>query len=138
MRGTRDIDFRKVMADRTKAQLLMVLQESHDYVPEAVIAAQEELQRRGVNGFDIAEAIDLGESYALTSKELAGISLTNKERILWLLLPFLVMTPWGPRQFRKYANHGYRRKSIEFLEVAFIGFSLYLLGIIGLTRLIGI
>ncbi len=120
-------DFHAVMARRSKEQLLAVVREGHDYVPDAVQAAYSELKRRGVNAFDIAAAEDLALENQIVQGQLSKVSMTSKEALLWLLLPFWALSPWGVRQFEKYANTGFRRKSIQILEFAFIGFSLYTL-----------
>ncbi|HEX2900268.1 MAG TPA: hypothetical protein VHS96_11175 [Bacteroidia bacterium] len=129
------VDFSDVMARRTKEQLLSVLREAHDYVPEALQAANAELERRGVNRFDIAAAEDMAEDNVHRTKLLASESMRWPEALLWLLLPVLSMTPWGTARFRKYANAGYRRKSLQLLELSFIGFSLYSLAFLIVVKL---
>lgn len=121
------IDFHNVMARRTKEQLLAVVREGHDYVPDAIEAAYSELKRRGVNAFDIAAAEDLAIENKIRQDQLASLSMTLREAILWLLLPFWALTPWGVRRFERYTQDGFRKKSIQILEFAFIGFSVYTL-----------
>lgn len=117
------------MQQRTTQQLLTVLREAHDYLPEAVEKADEELRRRGVNGFDIASAIDSGQDFQWQMMRTEEIPLSRRELLFWLLLPFLGLTPLGPRQYRKFADAGFRRKSLQLLETVFIGCSLYLLAL---------
>jgi hypothetical protein len=120
-------DFHAVMARRSKEQLLAVVREGHDYVPDAVQAAYSELKRRGVNAFDIAAAEDLALENQSLQIQLSKVSMTSKEALLWLLFPIWALSPWGVKRFETYANAGFRRKSIQILEFAFIGFSLYTL-----------
>jgi hypothetical protein len=129
-------DFHAVMARRSKEQLLAVVREGHDYVPDAVQAAYSELKRRGVNAFDIAAAEDLALENQSLQIQLSKVSMTSKEAFLWLLLPFWALSPWGVRRFEAYANEGFRRKSIQILEFAFIGFSLYTLLAIVVTQFV--
>lgn len=119
-------DFQAVMARRSKEQFAVV-REGHDYVPDAVQAAYSELKRRGVNAFVIAAAEDLALENQVVQIQLSKVSMTPKEALLWLLLPFWALSPWGVRRFEAYANEGFRRKSMQILEFAFIGFSLYTL-----------
>ncbi len=129
------IDFHGVMARRTKEQLLAVVREGHDYVPDAIEAAYSELKRRGVNAFDIAAAEDLAIENKIRQAQLAVVSMPAKEAVLWLLFPILAMIPWGVRRFKTYADAGYHRKSIQILEFAFIGFTIYTLLSIALLTL---
>jgi hypothetical protein len=121
-------DFHLVMASRSKEQLLAVLRESYDYEPEAVEAAHDELRRRGVNGFDIAAAEDEAEVRALEQDACERVPLSKRETLVWLLLPFLALTPWGPLQLLRYGRFGHRRKAIQAMECVVIGLSGYLLG----------
>jgi hypothetical protein len=121
-------DYHLIMAGRSKEQLLAVLRERYDYEPEAVMAAQAELKRRGVNGFDIAAAEDEAEGRAIAVQQLAETPLTQRERMLWLCLPFLALTPWGPLRLDRYGRQGQRRKVLQAMEYVLIGFSAYVLG----------
>jgi hypothetical protein len=120
-------DFQVMMSKRSKDQLLGVLREHYDYVPEAVAAANAELKRRGVNAFDIAAAADLGEENSPKADLMAAEPLQWQQALVWLLFPFLALTPIGTKRFKAYADQGFRCKSVQMLEVCVIGFSIYAL-----------
>ncbi len=117
----------RVMSGRSTRQLLALLRERDDYVPDAVAAAMAELKRRGVSAFDVSNAWDDGELEAEARLRLASIPLQKSWKIFWLLLPFLALTPLGAFYIRRYVDGGYRRRSIQFLEAVIIGFTGYLI-----------
>lgn len=123
-------NYEPVMAGRSTPQLLDVLRTGYDYVPEAVLAAENELKQRGVDAFSIADARDAAIENEPVAASRAKASMTWREAMIWLALPVLAMTPWGSKAFGDYSNGGYHRKALQLLESAFIGFSIYLLAAI--------
>jgi hypothetical protein len=115
------------MAHRTTPQLLEVLRGRHDYVPAAISAALAELKRREVSGFDVSNALDDGTTGAWVQTQLESLPLPLAWRVFWLIFPILAITPLGTMHFHRWADHGYRRRSIQFLEAATIGFTGYLI-----------
>lgn len=124
------------MATRSREQLFEVLRERADYVPDAVNAAIAELQKRGVDAFSIAEAEDAG----LESVPMAGlrskVELNARQKLLWLMLPFLALTPLAVSRIRLYSQGGFHRKSLQVMEFSFIGFNLYTLAVMVLTTIL--
>lgn len=120
-----ETSFEHVMAARSTPHLLALLRERHDYRPEATSAALAELKRRNVSGFDISNAMDDGDDVAKSIAQTAQLALPKGMMILWLLLPFLAITPLGARYYHHYAAGGYRRRTLQFLEVTTIGFTAY-------------
>jgi hypothetical protein len=116
-----------VMAGRSTAQLLALLRERHAYLPSAVAAAVQELHSREVSGFEVSNALDDGDAETLTLSQIAELPLPKGWIAFWLLLPFLAMTPIGTRHFHRWAASGYRRRSVQYLEVVTIGFTAYMI-----------
>ncbi len=122
-----ETSFEHVMAVRSTHHLLALLRERHDYLPEAISAALAELKRRNVSGFDISNAMDDGDDVAKSAALSAQVALPKRMLLLWLLLPFLALTPFGAHYYRAYVSGGYRRQSLQFLEVTTIGFTGYMI-----------
>jgi hypothetical protein len=120
----------EVMRGRNSAQLLAILRARHEYVPGAVEAALAELRRREVSGFDVSAALDEGSDIAAAATQLARQPLPNRWKLFWVLLPFLAITPLGTKHFHRWADLGYHRCSVQFLEFATIGFMVYLILIV--------
>ena len=125
-----EISMREVMRGRSSAQLLAVLRARHEYVPGAVEAALAELRRREVSGFDVSDALDDGVEVAAADAQLERLPLSIGWKLFWLLLPFMAITPLGTMHFHRWADNGYRRRSVQFLEFATIGFVVYLILIV--------
>ena len=122
-----ETSFELVMAARSTDNLLAVLRARHEYLPEAIAAALVELKRRNVSGFDISNAMDDGDDVAKSVAQAAQLTLPTGMLLLWLLLPFLALTPIGARYYHIYSSGGYRRRTLQFLEVTTIGFTAYMI-----------
>ncbi len=131
-----DETYLDVMAGRSTAQLLTLLRERHAYLPSAVAAAVQELQRREVSGFEVSNALDDGDAEALTQSQIADLPLPNGWIAFWLVLPFLAMTPIGTQHFHRWAAGGYRRSSVQYLEVVTIGFTAYMIMVMVMLALL--
>ena len=121
------------MTTLSREQLFEVLRERADYVPDAVNAAIAELQRRGVDAFAIAAAEDEGIESAPMATVRSQVELSFGQKLLWLLLPFLGVTPLAVKRIRQYSQGGFHRKSLQIMEFSFIGFNLYALTAMLLT-----
>ena len=130
------IDFHRSMASMSREQLFAVLRDRSDYVPDAVSAAIEELQRRGVDAFAISAAEDEGLESAPAAISRSKIELGLLQKLLWVLLPFLAVTPLATKRIRQYSDAGYHRKSLQIMELSFIGFNLYVFAAMALTAIL--
>lgn len=115
------------MASKSREQLFTVLRDRSDYVPDAVAAAIEELQRRGVDAFAISSAEDEGIESAPAALSRSKVELSLIQKLLWVLLPILAITPLATKRIRQYSEGGFHLKSLQIMELSFIGFNFYVL-----------
>jgi hypothetical protein len=118
--------FAKVMAGHGTAQLLTILRQQQDYVPAAIEAALAELSKRNISAFDVNNAIDDHFMGIAARNAIADLPLRPNQMLIWLLFPFLALSPLGIRFFQNAVQNGERRRSIQFLELATIGFTGYM------------
>ena len=116
------INFEETMKQRTFAELVEIVKKKHDdYQPEAVIAAQAELEKRKAAG-EKWEAPQTEEpERKLTSAEKAVLPLPMIWKIATLILPGLL----NIRMAEKLRKEGYKKQCDDLWRWFFYGLLFY-------------
>lgn len=108
-----------------------------DYVPDAVMAAREELEKRGLSRqeLEVLEAESLALQAAAEAR--AELPLSNRDKQLYFIFSFLMFTPFVAFFYRKYLDAGEERRAWDSMAMVLLGllfyFALYrVLGQLGL------
>jgi hypothetical protein len=125
-------DFEKVMAEKSNAELLgMINDDANKYQHDAIVAAQNELSKRNLSASETATAIN---QYQLERAETDSKS-SERLGVQWKILVFLfpaIATIIISLYFR---SAGYDRKAKELVVWTFYGFAFYLLSIVVLKHI---
>lgn len=113
------------MARLSNRQLLQVMLDRADYVPEALTAAEAELRSRGIPEAELSHAISAGETRKAEVDRLAALPLSTRLKVLYFLLSFLLFTPFVAIFFRYYAEKGMAKRSVESIQQVVLGMLFY-------------
>ncbi len=115
-------DFQKVMAQRTDDELIAIVSARKDeYNPEAIKAAQKELDSRNVDNEKFVKIAVEQEEIKRTEDYKAGLPLEKDAKLLAIFLPLGARLTYG----RNLLREGYERKHAEFENAIFMGRLLY-------------
>lgn len=114
------------MASLSNEQLIRIMVERKDYVPEALRAAERELARRQVELSVVNQAIAEGERLRELENSRSDIPLTDKERWAYFFLSFITFTPMVAFFYRYHAEKGYSLKSNQSMGQVALGLLFYI------------
>lgn len=117
--------FRDHMASLSDEQLLRVMVERKDYVPEALRAAERELASREVPTHDINAAILKGHELSQIAREREQIPLETWQLWAYFLLSFLSFTPFVAFFYGYHSSQGYSLKSTQSMRQVLLGILFY-------------
>jgi hypothetical protein len=121
--------FHPVMAGKDEDQLSEVLLNRMDYLPDAVLAAREELGNRGLSlqEMEVLEAEGLALQAAAEAR--AELPLSGWEKQLYFLFSFLLFTPIAAFFYRRYLEVGEDKRGWDSMAMVLLGnlfyFALY-------------
>ncbi len=118
--------FASRMAALSDRQLLQVLVDKKDYVPEALRAAEAEIARRTIPDEVIDAALEEGQRRATIANEREGVSLSEANKWLYFFLSFLSFTPMVVFFYRYHSERGYALRSQQSMQMVFLGILFYL------------
>ena len=118
--------FAQRMSSLSDQQLLQVMVDRKDYVPEALRAAEAEIARRAIPDPILDAALAEGERRKSIADERSDVPLSFTYQWLYFGLSFLACTPMVAFFYRYHAESGYDRRSQESLRMVFLGILFYL------------
>ena len=118
--------FAERMAALSDRQLLQVMVDRKDYVPEALRAAEAEIARRSIPGEVVEAALEEGKRRLAFAREQEDLSLSPAYVWAYFFLAFLTFTPFVAFFYRYHAERGYANRSQESMRMVFLGILFYL------------
>ena len=123
--------FTGIMSKRTDAELIKIVNEQrNDYQPEALEAAEQELQMRNLSSEQVQEAVQENETKKQIETEKANVKLGSGWKILSIIFPGIIQVIFAGI----FKVDDYHRKASELTRWTLYGFGFY----IGLAILIAI
>ena len=117
--------FTNAMSKLSDAELLLVAGEQKgDYVPEAIIAAEAELQKRNLTVLQVEAAATINEQMKLAKEEKSKMPLSNVLKIIIAFLPGLSLFIIGTPTIVLRAE-GYTKKADDIARWKFYGYCFY-------------
>lgn len=111
--------------------------ERQDYVPEALRAAEAEIARREIPMAVLDQALAVGKQAEAEALERKDIPLPRHWKFLYFFFSFLIISPVVVFFFRHHADRNYDRRSMESIEMTFLGFLFYMAAYGVLMRIFG-
>lgn len=129
--------FAEHMARLSDMALLRVFAERQDYVPEALRAAEEELDRRKIPQNIVEQAIEVGKQAQAIALERKNIPLSSTWKALYFVFAPFALSPIVVFFFRYHADRDYDLRSVESINMTFLGLLFYMAAYGVLLRTIG-
>ena len=117
--------FSEHMAGLNNQQLMQVLVEQKDYVPQALKAAEIEIRSRKVGEEEINLALEEGLKTKQEADFFSDQSLKEPWPLLYFWFAFLSFTPFMVLFYRYHIEKGYHRRSFESMRLVFLGILFY-------------
>jgi hypothetical protein len=115
-------DFTTIMSQRTDAELLKIVNElRNDYQPDAVRAAELELQKRNLTSEQVQEAVHENETKKQIVTEKANAKLSGIWKVLTFIFPGILQVIFAGT----FKADGFDRKARELTKWTLYGFGFY-------------
>jgi|WetSurMetagenome_2_1015567.scaffolds.fasta_scaffold1457483_1 hypothetical protein len=115
-------DFTAIMSQRTDAELLKIVNERrNDYQPDAVGAAELELQKRNLSSEQVQEAVHENETKNQIVTEKANAKLSGIWKVLTFIFPGIIQVIFAGT----FKADGYDTKARELTKWTLYGFGFY-------------
>ena len=114
--------FASVMAQRSDAELLKIVNESRDdHQPEAIAAAEIELKNRNLSTEQVEIAVQVNETNHKIETEKSNMKLNGIWKALTFIFPGIIQIIFAGT----FKADGYDRKASELTKWTIYGFSFY-------------
>lgn len=117
--------FYPVMAGKNEEELSSVLLNRRDYVPDAVTAARKELENRGLSRQELEVLEAEGLALQAAAEARAELPLSNREKQLYFIFSFLLVTPLAAFFYRKYLDIGEEQRGWDSIAMVLLGLLFY-------------
>ena len=118
--------FHPVMAGKNEEELSTVLLNRREYVPDAVMAARQELEKRGLSRQELEVLEAEGLALQAAAEARAELPLSIREKQLYFIFSFLLLTPLAAFFYRKYMDTGEERRGWDSIAMVLLGLLFYI------------